>query len=257
MIKELVEYAVEQDNGFTVKIHAGENDCLRANVEKSVECIMESVPKGKRMPRCRLGHGLYGIDVESEKGKNLINTMKKNGIILEFQLTSNVRLNNLTEVSLHPIKKYLANDVSCVQGSDGCGFYGTDCMEEQMALTNLLDLSSEDLEKMKAVENKLLAENEKYFKEKAKKFEEWLNGRNIKDAILEEQELEIEKNKNRAFKIGKDTDVNSDDIFKEKIVKLPMDKIPIIIAGGSFNTLGRETILDNKAKKVFEQQFLK
>ncbi|MBR2744268.1 MAG: adenosine deaminase [Clostridia bacterium] len=253
VIKELVEYAVEQDNGFTVKIHAGENDCLRANVEKSVECIMESVPKGKRMPRCRLGHGLYGIDVESEKGKNLINTMKKNGIILEFQLTSNVRLNNLTEVSLHPIKKYLANDVSCVQGSDGCGFYGTDCMEEQMALTNLLDLSSEDLEKMKAVENKLLAENEKYFKEKAKKFEEWLNGRNIKDAILEEQELEIEKNKNRAFKIGKDTDVNSDDIFKEKIVKLPMDKIPIIIAGGSFNTLGRETILDNKAKKVLTE----
>ena len=122
-----------------------------------------------------------------------------------------------------------------------------------MALTNLLDLSSEDLEKMKAVENKLLAENEKYFKEKAKKFEEWLNGRNIKDAILEEQELEIEKNKNRAFKIGKDTDVNSDDIFKEKIVKLPMDKIPIIIAGGSFNTLGRETILDNKAKKVLTE----
>ena len=38
----------------------------------------------------------------------------------------------------------LQNNVKCVQGSDGCGFYGTDCMEEQMALTNLLDLTEED-----------------------------------------------------------------------------------------------------------------
>lgn len=243
VIKEIVEYAVEQDDGFTVKIHAGENDSLRSNVEKSIQCILESVPKGKKAPRCRLGHGLYGIDVDSDDGKKLIKTMKKNGVILEFQLTSNVRLNNLTELSLHPLKKYLANGVNCVQGSDGCGFYGTDCMEEQMALTNLLNLSSDDLMKMKTVENNLMAVNEKYFKIKERKFEEWLNGRNIKEAVLEEQAIEIEKNKDREFKIGKDTEVDSDEVLKDKIVKLPTDKMPIVIAGGSFNTLGRETEL--------------
>ncbi|MBQ3408233.1 MAG: adenosine deaminase [Clostridia bacterium] len=243
VIKEIVEYAVEQNDGFTVKIHAGENDSLRSNVERSIACILESVPKGKKMPRCRLGHGLYGIDTESEDGKKLVKTMKKNGVILEFQLTSNVRLNNLTEISLHPLKRYLSNGVNCVQGSDGCGFYGTDCMEEQMALTNLLNLSSEDLMKMKAVEDNLMADNEKYFKLKERKFEEWLNGRKIKDAILEEQEVEIEKNKDRLFKIGKDTEVNSEEILKSKIVKLPTDKVPVVIAGGSFNTLGRETVL--------------
>ncbi len=253
VIKELVEYAVEQDDGFTVKIHAGENDSLRSNVQKSIECILESVPKGKKMPRCRLGHGLYGIDTNSKEGKDLIKTMKKNGVILEFQLTSNVRLNNLTEVSLHPIKKYLANGVNCVQGSDGCGFYGTDCMEEQMALTNLLELSDEDLMKMKNVENKLIADNEKYFKLKERKFEEWLNGRNIKDAILEEQYAEIEKNKDREFKIGKPTDVESEEVLKEKIVKLPTDKVPVVIAGGSFNTKGRETEPSKEGLNVLEE----
>ncbi|MBR2704119.1 MAG: adenosine deaminase [Clostridia bacterium] len=253
VIKEIVEYAVEQNDGFTVKIHAGENDSLRSNVQRSIDCIVESVPKGKKMPRCRLGHGLYGIDTETEDGRKLIKTMKKNGVILEFQLTSNVRLNNLTEISLHPLKKYLANDVNCVQGSDGCGFYGTDCMEEQMALTNLLNLSSEDLMKMRAVEDKLMAENENYFKLKERKFEEWLNGRNIKDAILEEQAIEIEKNKDREFKIGKDTEVESEEVLRSKIVKLPTDKVPVVIAGGSFNTLGRETEISPDGLKMLRE----
>lgn len=253
VIKEIVEYAVEQNDGFTVKIHAGENDSLRSNVKRSIECILESVPKGKKMPRCRLGHGLYGIDTETDEGKKLIKTMKKNGVILEFQLTSNVRLNNLTEISLHPLKKYLANDVNCVQGSDGCGFYGTDCMEEQMALTNLLNLSSEDLMKMRAVEDKLMAENESYFKLKERKFEEWLNGRNIKEAVLEEQTIEIEKNKDREFKIGKDTEIDSEEVLRNKIVKLPTDKFPVVIAGGSFNTLGRETEISAEGLKMLKE----
>lgn len=257
VIKEIVEYAVEQNDGFTVKIHAGENDSLRSNVKRSIECILESVPKGKKMPRCRLGHGLYGIDTETEDGKKLIKTMKKNGVILEFQLTSNVRLNNLTEISLHPLKKYLANEVSCVQGSDGCGFYGTDCMEEQMALTNLLNLSSDDLIKMRTVEDKLIAENESYFKLKESKFEEWLNGRDIKEAVLEEQAIEIEKNKDREFKIGKDTEVESEEVLGSKVVKLPTDKVPVVIAGGSFNTLGRETVISasglNLLKKLVQK----
>ena len=70
VIKEIVEYATEQNDGFTVKIHAGENDSLRSNVERSIACIMESVPKGKKMPRCRLGHGLYGIDITDHLGRN-------------------------------------------------------------------------------------------------------------------------------------------------------------------------------------------
>lgn len=246
LLKELVEFAVEQDDGFTIRVHAGENDSLKSNVEKAVRCIIDSVPKGKRIPKCRLGHGLYGINTDTEEGKKLIKIMKENEVTLEFQLTSNVRLNNLTDLKSHPIKKYLENGVNCVQGSDGCGIYGTDCMEEQMALTNLLNLSEDDVLKMKKVEDKLFSDSDKYFKIKSEKFEKWLDGRSIKDAILQEEIIEIEKNKERVFFIGMNTNINSEDALKKKIVKLPQDKFPIIIAGGSFNSQGRETALDER-----------
>ena len=250
LLKELVEYAVEGDNGFTIRIHAGENDSLKSNVAKSIKCVVDSVPEGKQVPRCRLGHGLYGLDTTTKEGQELIKVMKDNGIALEFQLTSNVRLNNLTNLKMHPIKKYLENGVNCVQGSDGCGIYGTDCMEEQMALINLLNLSDEDLLKMKSVEDKIIADSDKYFKIKSEAFEKWLNGRNIKDAVLEEEQKEIEKNKDRDFIIGMNTNIESEEILKNKIVKLPMDKYPIIVAGGSFNTQGRETELNEKGVEI-------
>ena len=252
VIKELVEFAVEEQDGFTIRIHAGENDSLRSNVSRSIECIEEALPEGSKMPRCRIGHGLYGLNLETKEGKELAEKMKKNGVILEFQLTSNVRLNNLTNLSSHPLKKYLENDVNCVQGSDGCGFYGTNCMEEQMALTNLLNLTEQDLMKMKKVEENLINENEKFFKIKCEKFEKWLNGRNIKEAILNEELAEIEKNKNRFFKVGNETDIDSETILKDKIVKLPVNKVPVVIAGGSFNTQGRETKLTEEGKNMLK-----
>ena len=49
--------------------------------------------------------------------------MKDLDVILEFQLSSNVRLNNLTNLGNHPMKKYLASGVKCVQGTDGCGYH--------------------------------------------------------------------------------------------------------------------------------------
>lgn len=253
VIKELVEFAVKEDNGFTIRIHAGENDSFKENVQRAVACVKEALPEGAKMPKCRIGHGLYGIDLETSEGISLMNEMKKDGIVLEFQLTSNVRLNNLTKVEEHPIKKYLSNGVPCVQGSDGCGFYGTDCMEEQMALTNLLNLTEDDLFKMRKVEDKIINDSDKYFKIKSEKFEEWLNGRDIKDAILEEELKEIKLNENREFKILGSTDIDSEEILKEKIVKLPENKVPIIVAGGSFNSKGRETVLDEKGKEILKE----
>ncbi len=123
VIKELVEYAVYEDKEFTVRIHAGENDAYKDNVIKSIECIKNAIPEGKKAPRFRIGHGLYIEDLDSENGKRIIKEMKDIGATLEFQLSSNVRLNNLTEITKHPIRKYLENGIKCVQGTDGCGFY--------------------------------------------------------------------------------------------------------------------------------------
>ena len=94
VIQELVEY-VKEDKDFTIRIHAGENDSLKDNVAKSIECVQEALAKEQEMPRVRLGHGIYTANLKTKEGKKLIENIKKSKVVLEFQLTSNVRLNNL------------------------------------------------------------------------------------------------------------------------------------------------------------------
>ncbi len=251
-INEIVRYVVEEDNGFTIRIHAGENDSLRDNVEKSIDCIKSSLKPGEKMPKFRLGHGLYTADLKTEKGKNLIKKMQESGAILEFQLTSNVRLNNLSDLSKHPLKTYLENNIKCIQGTDGCGFYGTDTIDEQLALQNLLNLDNEDFQKMREVEDFLISDSDKYFKEKSKKFEEFLNGRTLRNAILEEELSNEEKSKDNNMDLRIRKGVFAKELLKTKIKELPTDKVPIIIAGGSFNGQDRETTLTEEGQKMLE-----
>ena len=249
IINELVKHAINTNDGFTIRIHAGETDAFASNVEKSIDIISNAVGKSKIIPRCRLGHGLYGIGLNKVKDKETIKKIKKLGAILEFQLSSNVRLNNLTKLENHPIKTYLKSDVKCVQGTDGFGIYGTDTIEEQISLKNLLNISENDFQKMKEVENTLLSENEMYFEKKLKKFKEFLNGRDISDAIIEE-EYNALKYLNINYIEKLDNKLDSNETLKEKIKELPTNKIPIIIAGGSFNTNGRETIVTEEGQKM-------
>lgn len=252
-IEEIVRYVVEEDPNFTIRIHAGENDSLRENVEKSIDCILNSLKPGEKIPNFRLGHGLYTQDLNSEKGKNLIQKMKRTGAVLEFQLTSNVRLNNLSNLEKHPLKTYLKNGIKCVQGTDGCGFYGTDTIDEQLALQNLLNLNDKDFEEMRKVEDEIIQRNEKYFVEKSEKFEKFLNGRTIEEAITQEEEKNEKESKNKKMNLRLRIGISSEEALKDKISELPTDKMPIIIAGGSFNAQGRETILTEEGKRILTE----
>ena len=253
VIKELVQYAVKEDEGFTIRIHAGENDSLRDNVANSIKCIKESLEEGQKMPRFRLGHGLYTADLESDEGKALMKEMVETGAVLEFQLTSNVRLNNLSIVDKHPLKQYLKNGVKCVQGTDGCGFYGIDTMDEQLALYHLLGLDDSDFAKMKKVEDEIITDRTEYFNKKKKKFEEFLGGRSIREAIEKLQEENFEKSKNNVIPMRISSKLDSEKELKNKIKNLPENKIPIIIAGGSFNAKNRKTVLDEEGRKAIKQ----
>ena len=252
-ITEIVRYVVEQDPNFTIRIHAGENDSLRENVEKSIDCIINSLKPGEKIPNFRLGHGLYTQDLNSEKGEALIKKMQKTGAVLEFQLTSNVRLNNLTNLENHPLKTYLKNNIKCVQGTDGCGFYGSDTIDEQLALQNLLNLDNKDFEAMRKVEEEIIERSEKNFIEKSKKFEEFLNGRTIEEAIMQEELKNEEESKNKKMNLRLRIGLESEEVLKEKIAELPTDKMPIIIAGGSFNAQGRETVLTEEGKAILTE----
>ena len=254
IIEEIVKYAVYEDNEFTIRIHAGETDSYKDNVEKALDCMKICVPNGKRAPQFRIGHGLYVPDLNSKDGKRIINKMKDLDVVLEFQLTSNVRLNNLINLNNHPIKQYLEAGVKCVQGTDGCGFYGIDTIDEQIALRNLLDVNYESFAKMREVEDKIIARREKYFEEKSKKFEEFLNGRDIIQALTEEKEKNLANIDSTSYEDEESTNnLNSYNIFKKRIKEFPLDKTPIIIAGGSFNSKGRRTTLNENTKKALKE----
>ena len=254
-IEQIVKYVREEDSEFTIRIHAGENDSLRDNVRKSILCVKEALAEGQKMPRCRLGHGLYSEDLNSEAGKELMELMRETGVVVEFQLTSNVRLNNLSDLSNHPIKKFLENDVKCVQGTDGCGFYGSDTFDEQLALQNLLGLTEKDFEKMREVEDEIIEHRETYFEEKSKKFEKFLNRRTIREAVLELEEKNMKETEDQGeLRISNSLDTETE--LKQKITTLPTDKVPVVIAGGSFNTKGRETVPSREGIKLL-REFIK
>lgn len=250
VIKELVEYATLEDKYFTIRIHAGENDSLRDNVLKSIQCVKEAVPEGYKIPKIRIGHGLYTPSLDSEKGKILINEIKSSGAVLEFQITSNVRLNNLNSLDRHPLKKYLDAGIKCVQGTDGCGFYGVDTIEEQLALSNLIGLDEQDLAKMVKVEDEIIKDSKKYFEIKQKQFEKFLNGRTIREAILKLEEDNTKKASNLTTNLRINLKLDSERVLKDKIKKLPEDKMPIIIAGGSFNSKDKTTKLVPEGERL-------
>ncbi len=251
-IKEIVKYVNKEDKDFTIRIHAGENDSLRDNVRKSIMCVKQSLEPNQKMPRCRIGHGLYSENLDTEAGKELMNLMKETGVVIEFQLTSNVRLNNLSDLSNHPIKKFLENGIKCVQGTDGCGMYGSDTFDEQLALQNLLGLTNQDFEKMRAVEDEIISKNNTYFEEKSKKFEQFLNGRTIREAVLEAEEQYTKETEGQE-ELRITNNIETEKELKQKIKPLPTDKVPVIIAGGSFNTKGRETIASQEGLKVLKE----
>ena len=253
VITELVEYVGEVDPDFTIRIHAGENDSLRDNVAKSIECVKKALKPGMPMPKVRLGHGLYTAKLDSEEGKKLIEELKQTRTILEFQLTSNVRLNNLSNLDLHPLKTYLKNGIRCVQGTDGCGFYGVDTIDEQLSLQNLLGLDDNEFEKMRQVEDEVIEESNKYFKRKSAEFEQLLNGRTIRETMLELEKENRKKSENNNMPMKITDKIQAEAELRRKIRQLPQNKVPIIIAGGSFNKKGRSTKVSEEGRKILKE----
>ena len=257
VINEVVQYAVNEDEGYTIRIHAGENDSLRDNVANSIKCVQDSLKEGQKMPRVRIGHGLYTANLDSAEGQRLIDEIKNANAVMEFQLTSNVRLNNLSDLSKHPLKKYLQNGIKCVQGTDGCGFYGTDTIDEQLALKNFLGLSDDDFAKMREVEDEIIDHSKKYFEAKSLKFEKWLqeNGsKTMREAILELEEKYEQENKDKKIQWRITDKVETSKSLGNMIVKgLPLDKLPVVIAGGSFNARGRHTNVEIGGREILEK----
>ena len=248
VIEEIVKIA-KSDPSYVIRIHAGENDSLRDNVANSIKCIKGALAKGQKMPHIRLGHGLYTANLKSKKGKELLKELKNNHVVLEFQITSNVRLNNLTNLNEHPLKQYLSNDIHCVQGTDGAALYGTSSIDEELALERLLNLSDGDLIKMKETEALVLNTSLKGFKAKDKKFNNKLNNQDLEDFFLDRMSKQRKTNKQL---LSRATLLDSQLELKELIKELPWDRYPIVIAGGSFNNDKHKTKLSKKITDLID-----
>lgn len=236
VIGELVSIAAEH-KGFVIRIHAGENDGLRDNVANSLACVREALAEGQPIPRLRIGHGLYTANLRSPRGRQLMRELRDSGAVLEFQLTSNVRLNNLSALGNHPLRQYLHGGVRCVQGTDGGALYGTDSIDEQLALERLLDLSREDMLAMKRAENEVLAQSMLDFEEKSSMFDAQING-DI-ETFLNERIAQIVPVKTPIVIAPQKLD--STECLREQIRELPADKVPIVLLGGSFNSNRHDT----------------
>ena len=253
IIEGIVQYVATEDKDYTIRIHAGENDSLRDNVSNSIKCVKESLKEGQSMPRVRIGHGLYTQDLNSEEGKKLIEEIKDAGAVMEFQITSNVRLNNLSKISNHPLKKYIKNGVKCVQGTDGCGFYGIDTIDEQLALQNLLGLKEKDFESMRLVENEIMQRADKYFEEKSERFEKVLDGKSLRQVVLDLEEKYESENKHKKIQWRVTDKVLSLEYLRDMVKPLPLNKVPIIIAGGSFNARGIHTTVEDEGTIILKK----
>ena len=217
---------------FTIRIHAGENDGLRDNVANAIKCVREGLAPGQPMPLVRIGHGLYTRNLESNKGRQLLEDLRESGAVLEFQITSNVRLNNLSQLERHPLRQYLAAGIPCVQGTDGGAIYGTDSIDEQLALERTLNLAHDELVAMRRAEDRVRNRGLAALEEKARTFADEAGAQDVEAfytaRMREQQPLE------ETLLDLPDTH-DSAEVFSDMIEELPIDRVPVIIMGGSFN----------------------
>ena len=239
VIRELADIA-DKHPGFVIRIHAGENDSLRDNVANSIRCVTSALHPGQPMPSLRIGHGLYTCDLNSQRGKKLLEEMRSAGVTLEFQITSNVRLNNLSSLERHPLRQYLKAGIRCVQGTDGGALYGTNSIDEELSLEKLLRLSHEELCAMRRAEDEILASSLKHFAEKTAMFHAACPTGDPERYYL--SRLEQPDPKPPKLQEGRSR-LRSEDAFSGRITPLPPGILPIVIAGGSFNSSSRRTPL--------------
>ena len=249
VIKEIVTKIASEDKNWTIRVHAGENDSLKSNMAKAIALVEESLLPGQKFPYMRIGHGLYCAKLTTKQGKELLAKIKEHDIVLEFQLTSNVRLNNLIELKKHPLKSYLQNEISCVMGTDGYGLYGTDSIDEQLALANFLKITDTEFHKMQEVEHVIIERQTQNFTKKSQAFEEALSGRTVRQYYTDEFRREFDDIRDVKFEIHKRP---SYPVFKEHVKELPWDKYPVIIAGGSFTSGSSYPKLSDSDKQVLQ-----
>ena len=131
-----------------LRIHASEDKDCTENMYKSLYAI-KHIDKimgkeyeeitGKKWgtippPRIRIGHG-----INIEKHPALISLIKSLGVVVEFNISSNLALSNISDLSNLPLQYYVDNDIPYTISTDGGGMYTTSVNQELNIFHNLVD----------------------------------------------------------------------------------------------------------------------
>ena len=247
VIRAIVTGVAAADKDWTIRVHAGENDSLKSNMSRAIDLVEQSLLPGQSFPHMRIGHGLYCARLSSKQGQQLLEKIKAHNVTLEFQLSSNVRLNNIIDLRRHPLKSYLAQDIACVMGTDGWGLYGTDGIDEQLALSNFLGITEGEFLKMKTAEDVVVRRQEARFLRMGKAFDP--GGETVEAyyaAVLRGPSPET---------AAVDFEIRTQPtypVFKDRVRELPWDKYPIVIAGGSFTGSHSATRVSDADKALLQ-----
>ncbi|MCK6549711.1 NUDIX domain-containing protein [Myxococcota bacterium] len=133
--------------GLVIRVHAGENPAYPENVREAFLALRDHPDV-----ELRIGHGLYGVDdaLERELARHA------DHVIVEFNLSSNLALNNIQGTREVPLVRYLDAGVACVLGTDGAGLYSTSAADEVRAAI-ACGLAPAHLARLEVIEAELLA----------------------------------------------------------------------------------------------------
>jgi len=119
------------------------SDFIRPFLQLASENIPVSIHAGEYMGLCnslkdaitmnprRIAHAIAVNEDES-----IINSFIENNIILEASLMSNLKTGAISDITKHPIKKFINSNVPIVLGSDNPAFFGTTVSSELVCLAN-------------------------------------------------------------------------------------------------------------------------
>jgi ADP-ribose pyrophosphatase YjhB (NUDIX family) len=120
-IRRVAQWADTSRPGYVIRVHAGENPAHPENIRVALEAV-----QGCDV-HVRIGHGLYGLDDRT------LTLMRQCRAVVEFNLNSNLALNNIQHCGELPLRRYLDAGIDVVLGTDGYGIYQSSLRNEARA----------------------------------------------------------------------------------------------------------------------------
>ena len=149
-IKKITNYSILNNNRFCIRCHVGEIKENNNGIFKFLS-ILKNIKQNLnnynlKFPEIRIGHGIYGMN------NYCINLCKELDVIIELNLTSNLKLHNIEKVADYPLQSYIDNNLNFVIGTDSPGIFKTN-IKKELKLAKKIGLNHEQLNKIKLLEN--------------------------------------------------------------------------------------------------------